>query len=86
MRQAEGGAALKPLTRCPACAGRLIDARDLAGFGGETTFEEWSATSTPTPAAHEQTSGALLANAPPTGSSSPMAAYTPMINWQDDPR
>jgi uncharacterized protein YbjT (DUF2867 family) len=53
---------------------------------GETTFEEWSATSTRTPAAHQQTSGALPASAPPTGSSMPMAAYTPMINWQDDPR
>ena len=52
---------------------------------GETTFEEWSATSTPTPA-HAQTSGPLLANALPTGLSSPMASYTPMINWQDDPR
>ena len=27
-------AAVKPLTRCPLCAGRLIYPRDLAGVGG----------------------------------------------------
>jgi len=53
---------------------------------GETSFEVWSGNSAPRPAASEQTSGALPANALPTSSSPPLPAYTPMVDWQDDPR
>ncbi len=54
---------------------------------GETTFEEWSTSPTPASAAGERTPGAPRATrAAPATVSADMAAYTPMIDWQTDPR
>ena len=49
---------------------------------GETSFEEWSAASMPA-AAGEPAAHALGARA---NSYSPMRAYIPSVDWQDDPR
>jgi len=54
---------------------------------GETTFEEWSEISISAPRGGARTPGAPLATSVvPAPESTPMVAYNPMIDWQDDPR
>jgi len=49
---------------------------------GETSFEQWLAESMPAAAVREP----ALAPGATSGGDAPMLVYTPVINWQDDPR